>query len=390
MSTGGRQPLPSPLWPSLCISGTTNPPDLAGVTALNISNAWDLDNSLAVRVLSLPHLQLVNLSGCKKLTTGFTDMLAREGVHGAVLSLSVQRCFQLNAGSLSSLLSLQLQFLAMSHLDLTAWPASRTAQGEEGISIGSASTSSPNTVRGVTCGLPSQTPSQLARLALNNCQLSGASLAAISMGCPSLQQLFLGGSSFTSTTHSAQQYSPSAEYLQLCDEVRVMVSGGEGERPRQTPDAAVHLGALGLSLKSLQLLELTFWPRGIISRVGEALGARSSSAEVWDLSQAPGVAAAHHMLHAAHSRSSGAPTLQPASLQLACQSAVRCSSHTRDTALHTAVMRGDASSIRLLLELGASMDARGKGGASPLFLACDLGLTACVEVLVEAGADVQV
>ena len=42
-----------------------------------------------------------------------------------------------------------------------------------------------------------------------------------------------------------------------------------------------------------------------------------------------------------------------------------------------------------LLHLGAQLDARDKGGATPLFQSCEAGHATCTKVLLAAGADAQ-
>ena len=41
-----------------------------------------------------------------------------------------------------------------------------------------------------------------------------------------------------------------------------------------------------------------------------------------------------------------------------------------------------------LLELGSGVNARDKGGATPLFLACESGHAACAKLLLGAGANI--
>lgn len=44
--------------------------------------------------------------------------------------------------------------------------------------------------------------------------------------------------------------------------------------------------------------------------------------------------------------------------------------------------------VQGLLQLGSGVNARDKGGATPLFVACESGHAACAKLLLQAGADV--
>jgi ankyrin repeat protein len=60
-----------------------------------------------------------------------------------------------------------------------------------------------------------------------------------------------------------------------------------------------------------------------------------------------------------------------------------------NTALHQAVVRGDAATVRLLLRAATHLDvsAAGQGGLTPLCLAARGNQVACARALLEFGAD---
>jgi len=58
------------------------------------------------------------------------------------------------------------------------------------------------------------------------------------------------------------------------------------------------------------------------------------------------------------------------------------------TPLHHAAHAGQTELIELLVEAGASVDARALGGATPLQRAIESSRLSCVDVLIKAGASV--
>jgi len=61
-----------------------------------------------------------------------------------------------------------------------------------------------------------------------------------------------------------------------------------------------------------------------------------------------------------------------------------------DTCLHYAAMRGDATSARLLLELGMDVNETGDMGDTALHYAKKFGNSSVVEVLLEYNADLSI
>ena len=55
--------------------------------------------------------------------------------------------------------------------------------------------------------------------------------------------------------------------------------------------------------------------------------------------------------------------------------------------LHFACLAGDAAAVRWLLRHGAELDAKDNKGCTSLFRAAQWGHTACVQALLEGGAE---
>lgn len=59
-------------------------------------------------------------------------------------------------------------------------------------------------------------------------------------------------------------------------------------------------------------------------------------------------------------------------------------------ALHAAAFSGHASTVKLLLDHGAQIDAADNAKHTPLFRACEMGHTDVVQALIDFGARVDV
>ena len=116
-----------------------------GTTQLDLSNRPLADKDAAKLLSGLPHLKLLTLSGCKKLSDIERSLslncvaspadaaaLKSNGAPRATLeALDMQRCFQLDSQALSQLLAAaappcslfpSLRTLALSHLEFEHWP----------------------------------------------------------------------------------------------------------------------------------------------------------------------------------------------------------------------------------------------------------------------------
>lgn len=110
----------------------------------------------------------------------------------------------------------------------------------------------------------------------------------------------------------------------------------------------------------------------------QAFAEHAASIEVWNLcclADAQRAAAAHDS--------------RPGAMA-AVRAAARSSGPARHTALHVAALEGCPALARLLLRLGAALNARSKSGATPLFSACEAGHPGVVRVLLAAGADMWI
>ena len=58
--------------------------------------------------------------------------------------------------------------------------------------------------------------------------------------------------------------------------------------------------------------------------------------------------------------------------------------------LHAAIYSGDADTVRSAIQSGSDPNLKDPHGLTPLYTASKLGLKEIVEVLIEAGADVNV
>mgnify|MGYP001810726077 FL=1 len=205
----------------------------------------------------LPLLQHLDLSSCKKLQPSMTPQLLQGLASRQLQSLNLQRCFQLTDACLTGVLeyacashssSKALQCIALSHLNLAAWPAAADAAAVQiapqhdsntnsnndleaasscssgGGSSQAAATSCDNNRassssysssgstagewQAVAAGLLTKLPKQLGValrgagaaaalrvVVLNNCSLLPVEgLLSLAVACPSLEYLFLGGS----------------------------------------------------------------------------------------------------------------------------------------------------------------------------------------------------
>ena len=198
------------------------------MTSIDVSSTPTLDEHLAAATARLPRLRCVIADHCRKLTPSITHCSTRAPASSSALAalqqLSLQRCFQLTASTLRDLLcstqarAARLQYLALSHLDLTPMamqPAdsssttstssacSEHSASTEDVEISAASASaSCYEVSQILAGYQQQpVVSSLRVLALHCCSpFPMSALMCIANAAPQLETLLLGGSQFAKPT----------------------------------------------------------------------------------------------------------------------------------------------------------------------------------------------
>ncbi|GLI67010.1 hypothetical protein VaNZ11_011106 [Volvox africanus] len=325
---------------------------MPGTVALLLPNLSLEDNDLNYLRLMLPRLQMLDVSGARKITHKGVSALTRPTTGALSLSIepstpassptpdnglnftatasqkpdatavlisttprsllpplrfvNLQRCFQLHSGSLDELLAAPgLRGLALSHLDLGRWPS--------GSGSGSDASTRP--------GLPTRT-ADLQVLVLNNClRLHGGAIDALAAACggeqcgwgrggytstSSLRFLFLGGSTLALSAFVNSSCAPPDLPPHLSDMLASAYKPALTSTATTTQAhlaAARHLLAAVLSLSRLVALELTFFPQPLVQCLRrvlsdrEALGARKP-VQIWDFAAADGtdVDVARHTL----------------------------------------------------------------------------------------------
>lgn len=354
------------------------PKYMPGTVSLVLPSLGLDDEDVAALNSRLPRLHLLDVSGTRKLTsTGSAALLSRSSSGMAALRvLNLQRCFQLGASSLDEALISSgsvasegsLQAVCLSHLDLGRWLPQGQASADA--------------------------MSQLRILALHNCmRLAAPALLSLATACGgSVRYLLLGGG-----TLAAVQAVPDTELPAAATEhISAAFPRASNSESQQAQSAvALALVAMVLSMPSLEVLELTFFPPAVLAALRTVLAdsrlpSRRAPIAIWDLATPAGVAAAaasQRRIAAAAIGVDSTPVQQSAGAMI-LRCAVNCSSaRARTTPLHGTAERGDISTAGLLLALGASPDARDAGGASPLFLACEAGHAEVAALLLAHGAD---
>lgn len=270
------------------------------------------DRHVGQLMTHLPRLRALDLSGCKKLSPHVVPhLLPRSGANAsALVTLNLQRCYQLTAGVLSASLAAaagpdsRLGCAAFSHLDMNKCsnmlPLSAAADDD-----GSAPEAATTDPVAEAAPLPLCSPrslrpeaaaargGSLRMLALHNCsKISGGNLHDIALACPHLQHLFLGGSTFSVDEPRLWGPEPTASLLRyeqcvkdLCEAplpaiaVRGGVSWGSAPlglrdgaglqlrklaptpvRQRSAYRLAACIAAAVLEMPRLQAVEVTFLP----------------------------------------------------------------------------------------------------------------------------------
>ncbi|KAK9829332.1 hypothetical protein WJX72_005233 [[Myrmecia] bisecta] len=251
-------------------------------------------------------------------------------------------------------------------------------------------------------------------------ELTSAGLRALAEGCPQLQMLLLGGSTFSAALSSPQEQlqTPPAEpamWWHRTDVARLLgtaaglPSRGASGSSRLQPHNGVlvrELVALASKLPALRVVELTFFPPGVAEAVADGLAEEATFAPplIWDLCRRSSLREALTLLRTGHfppasaadsARRAGGSFDSPggfegpdpmAQLTMALEAAANCSSAARQTPLHVAAEQGSLVLTQALLEVGVQVDARDRSGASALFTACEHGHCSVAALLLQAGA----
>ncbi|KAG2494438.1 hypothetical protein HYH03_007490 [Edaphochlamys debaryana] len=303
---------------------------LTNTVALLLPNVALEDSDVRDLLAALPRLQLVDLSGGRKLTHATAAALATanqpvspaappspddgatapaaiapaagplglgrssgEGEGSRVLPLRaafVQRCFQLHSGSMDGLMAAPgLACLAMSHLDLGRWPADAPAASDAAQARAQA-----GDVGRVEAAGAQQGPG-LEVLALHNCmRLHGQALAALAAGeRRGARFLLLGGCTLSLSSFVGEAAAPSLP-PDVARRVAALFTPARTSSPATCAaqlGAARHLVAAALAMPRLVALELTFFPPPVVQCVravlAEAAREGAPAVEVWDFAQEP-------------------------------------------------------------------------------------------------------
>lgn len=218
----------------------------AGLGKLDLSNSPVGDSEVLDAIHQLRSLQVLRLSGCKKLTTALVCSPSHAAKLCQLSSLCLQRCYQLEASTLTCLLAAtaeadaRLTLLIMSHLVLSQWPGGPAQLGADGMPI------PPQP----TVAVPA---SRLQILGLNNCMRVGAAaLSTIASTCSQLQVLLLGGC--TLSNGDVQSLHNPAD-CKICREQ--LASLRARASATTVTSKASQLAGLALHLEDLAVLELT-------------------------------------------------------------------------------------------------------------------------------------
>jgi hypothetical protein len=315
------------------------------------STAQPLSPQVSICARSLPRLHFLETSGGRKLTrsgilAAVTSNNSPEDApaeaaprHCSLASLVSQRCFQLGASALDTLLSPMAQplhHLALSHLDLGPWSPKELGAGPRQLVLG------------------------------NSLRLGPEALAYLS-ALARLELLSFGGSvlQLQAFTQEPVAEAVKAAYVQPPFASAAAVAAHLG--------AASALVALAERLPRLRAVDLTFLPPPVTAAVRQVLSTRPAGpVAVWDLAACPEehTLAARRLLDQ-DSRPADSAARTCATSLLRCL--VSCSNSSRSTPLHAAAERGAAGGVARLLAAGSPVDARDVGGGTPLFLASYAG-----------------
>mmetsp|Transcript_38469 Transcript_38469/g.108721 ORF Transcript_38469/g.108721 Transcript_38469/m.108721 type:complete len:748 (+) Transcript_38469:93-2336(+) len=340
-----------------------------GLQQLDLQGCAVGDDDVVGLLVSLPRLERLTLSGCKKLSFQAAGRILQGAAGKAtrLRCLNMQRCFQLNTKSMEKVLSFcskegqGVKCLAFSHLTMAHWPAQAT---------------SPGLVAGVA--LPALS-TQLTVLALNCCDnMTTQGLQAIAAACPQLEHLLLGGSTVQPTPATAESQDRAA-VARMVEELLASTSIG---RAAAVGAVATELILTAQKLPHLQTLELSFFYPGC-TYLCEQLVPACTQQRVSVLNLCG------HDLHR-HPLATTSPEASPgcsSDLASVLCGPVNCSNAVRQSPLHIAAELAQLKNAKVLLQWGAAVDPRDRSGATPLFVACEHGHELLAACLLDAGAD---
>lgn len=304
--------------------------------------------------------------------------------------LSLQRCFQAKDDVLSELLEAAssskqaLRCIAVSHLQLHQWGDARPSTeqspglaGNDEAVIQQQQDSAPSISKQLSA--QTQQISKLHALALHNCQgITPAGLQAVATACPQLQMLFLGGSTLSiSSARAVAAVAPEGQ-IPMLNSVPRSRAAAITTLLQRTPvrwhpaarQIATELLSLAQQLPGLMLLEITFLPHGVRQELASLLSSADTNmctdinstqtklsstgrVHVLDLCEQSSIDAAatrHSKLHehaAVGSVEEGGHRGKYVGLLL--EAAANCSNAVRQTPLHVAVDRQDATAVQVSL-----------------------------------------
>jgi len=283
-----------------------------GLVELDLSSLYVESEDIAHVFKAFPRLKALRLESCKKLgprvvkvlhsnactstcnvdgsRNEFSEGSTSSGYSGKRLEvLDVRRCYQLTAEALTVFLhrmaESQLRGVLLSHLSLQSWPWKGSSWAE-------------------TCNL------QI--LALNNSfLLTPAGLQAISLACPRLQLLMLGGCTIGSPSVQGQLDLPPAGQ-QLPAAIAVVQAAcsaapdSEIALVERVQAFAVQMCLTIAALPYLHAVEITFMPPGIATSArsfleqqalgtGPREGKQSSTPQIWDYCEEASLLAASRL-----------------------------------------------------------------------------------------------
>eukprot|EP01025_Chloroclados_australasicus_P007172 TRINITY_DN1228_c0_g1_i3.p1 TRINITY_DN1228_c0_g1~~TRINITY_DN1228_c0_g1_i3.p1 ORF type:complete len:689 (+),score=38.33 TRINITY_DN1228_c0_g1_i3:293-2068(+) len=352
-----------------------------GVKSIALADTSIDSQTLGLLLPTQPHesdhtiiLDELDCSNCRKI-----ELKSDAWDPGRLKRVNLQRCFRLTSQSLVKLLSFNpqntlLECAAVSHLQLDRLQEQLNSvllHNEEALQH-----LQPAYKHEIRMG--NLYNSSLRVLVLNNSTgLNIQSLHAVRIACPSLEYLFLGGSVFSSVIKDMPQQGYGDQYREYATAVTKVVQD-------TSKTALIELATLLCMWKSLKLIELTFFgSTDFIDSVKNILEKISvNGPQIWNLSEEEDKRSALYL-------ASRCQKEQEHALLMGIRCALCCSSPSKQTLLHLAVMAGNLNEVKMLLKFSqqALLDVKGRYGGTALFRACEMGFVEIVQLLMQAGAD---